>query len=116
MVTLVLLSAAIITESTQQAWADQLREADRLTSENSHQEAEKAYIRASKTAEKLGADQLPMAITLSHMGRQYQILGRLREAERADAAALAIVERRLAAANPNAVRVALDLSTVYLEL
>jgi tetratricopeptide (TPR) repeat protein len=116
MVKLLLLAAAFTTEGAQQDWIDQLGAADRLVRENRHHEAETAYTRASKQAEKLGADQLPMAVTLNHMGHQYQILGRLREAERVNAAALAIVERRLGTASPDAVRVALDLSTVYLEL
>src|SRR5262249_33743638 len=41
--------------------------------------------------------------------------GRLREAERAYAAALAIMERKLGLASHTAVRLAIDLSKVYLE-
>ena len=116
MVKLLLLAAAFTTEGTQQDWIDQLGAADRLLSENRHHDAEVAYITARKQAETFGLNELPMAITLNHMGHQYQILSRLREAERAHASALAILEGRLGTASPNAVKVALDLSTVYLEL
>jgi len=115
MIRFVLLAAVITTESTQQAWIDQLREADRLTVENRY-DAETAYIAARKRAEKLGADQLPMAITLNHMGAYYQSLGRLREAERLYAGAFAIAEQTVGAASENGVKLAINLSNVYLEL
>src|SRR5260370_24913743 len=89
MIRFVLLAAVITTASAQQAWIEQLREADRLRNENRYDEAERAYIVARKQAETLGADELPMAITLNRIGYQHQMLGRLREAERSYAAALA---------------------------
>src|SRR5205814_706668 len=86
----VLLAAVITTEGTQQGWIDQLRQADRLRNETRYEEAERAYIVARQQAETLGPHELPMAITLNHIGYQYQMLGRLREAERSYAAGLAI--------------------------
>ena len=65
-----------------------VREADRLSAEGWYDEAEAAYIAARKRAELLGAGELPMAITLNRIGYQCHIAGRLREAERAYAAAL----------------------------
>ena len=111
-----LIPAECCAESTQQAWIEQLREADRLRNENRYDEAERAYGMARKQAETLGADELPMAITLNRIGYQHQMLGRLREAERSYAAALAIVERKSGAPSHNAVKLALDLSSAYLEL
>ncbi len=116
MIRFVLLAAVITTASAQQAWIEQLREADRLRNENRYDEAERAYIVARKQAETLGADELPMAITLNRIGYQHQILGRLREAERSYAAALAIAERKSGATSHHAVKLALDLSSAYLEL
>src|SRR5260370_21888000 len=113
---LVLLGAVITPESTQKAWVERVREGDRLRSENRYDEAERAYIVARKQAETLGADELPIAITLNHIGYQYQMLGRLREAERSYAAALAVVERKSGPTSHNAVKLALDLSSAYLEL
>src|SRR5439155_9791276 len=60
--------------------------------------------------------ELPMAITLNRIGYQYQILGRLREAERSYAAALGIVERKSGVTSHNAVKLALDLSSACLDL
>ena len=116
MIRFVLLAAIITTESTLEPWIDQLREADRLSSENRHREAETAYIVARKQAVKFGADELPMVITLNHMGHYYQSSGRLQDAERAYAAAFAIAERTFGAASENGVKLAIDLSNVYLEL
>src|SRR5712692_1372304 len=116
MIRFVLLAAVITTEGTQQAWIEQLGEADRLRNENRYDEAERAYIVARKQAETLGADELPMAITLNRIGYQHQMLGRLREAERSYAAALVIVERKSGPTSHNAVKLALDLSSAYLEL
>lgn len=116
MIRFVLLTAVIATASTQQVWIEQLREADRLRNENRYDEAERAYSVARKQAETLGADELPMAITLNHIGYQHQMLGRLWEAERSYATALAIVERKSGATSHNAVKLALDLSSTYLEL
>ena len=116
MIRFVLLAAVITTESTQQAWIEQLREADRLRNENRYDEAERAYIVARKQAETLGADELPMAITLNRIGYQHQMLGRLREAERSYAAALVIAERKSGPTSHNAVKLALDLSSACLEL
>jgi len=112
----VMLACLWANEGAQQGWLDQLRQADRLAAEKRYGEAEAAYMAARQDARKLGADQLPMATTLNHMGQYFQMLGRLREAEWADADALAIVERRLGTINPNTLRIALDLSAVYLEL
>src|SRR5260370_42525007 len=103
MITLVLLTAVITTEGTQQAWIEQLLEADRLRNENRYDEAERAYIVARKQAEALGSDELPMAITLNRIGYQHQMLGRPREAQRSYAAALAIVERKSGAPSHKAV-------------
>src|SRR6266571_5391799 len=116
MIRFVLLAAVITTESTQQAWIEQLREADRLRNENRYDEAERAYIVARKQAETLGADELPMAITLNRIGYQHQMLGRLREAERSYAAALVIAERKSGPTSHNAVKLALHLSSACLEL
>ena len=116
MYTVVMLTCQLVNEGIHQDWLDQLRQADRLAAEKHYSEAEAAYMAARQEARKLGADQLPMATTLNHMGQYFQIVGRLREAEWADADALAIVERRLGTTNPNTLRVALDLSAVYLEL
>src|SRR5436190_6881440 len=102
--------------SAQQQWLDQLRQADLFATERRYGEAEAAYMAAREEARKVGTDQLPMATTLDHMGHFFQIRGRLREAAWADADALAIVERRLGTTNPTALKVALDLSAVYLEL
>src|SRR5439155_21299754 len=116
MIRFVLLAAVITTEVTQQAWIEQLQEADRLRNQNRFDEAERAYIVARNQAEILGASELPMAITLNRIGYQYQILGRLREAERSYAAALGIVERKSGVTSHNAVKLALDLSSACLDL
>ncbi len=116
MIIVALLAALMTDESTQTAWMDQLREADRLTAENKLAEAETAYIAARKQAEKSSADQLPLAITLEHMGRYYQSLGRLLEAERFYVAAFGIVERTLGGVTEIGIKLALDLSATYLEL
>ena len=84
--------AALTTGAEEQAWINQLREADRLTAEGRYDEADAAYIAARKQAELLGAGELPMAITLNRIGYQRHIAGRLGEAERAYAAALTIVD------------------------
>jgi tetratricopeptide (TPR) repeat protein len=112
----VLALAAVRADTAEQAWINQVREADHLIEEGRYNEAEEAYISARKQAELLGADQLPMAITLNRIGYQCHITGRLREAERAYAAALTIVEKRFGAASHNAVNFAMDLSTAYFEL
>lgn len=116
MVGLLLLVALMSSEDTHQAWLEQLREGERLRVENRHSESERAYIVARDQAKKLGANELPMAITLNHMGHLFQILGRLRDAERAYVAALAIVERKLGPASHDTVKLAIDLSSMYLEL
>ena len=69
MTAFVLLAAAAVTaDNAQQTWVDQLREADRLRGKAQYGEAEQAYIVKRKQAEILGADELPMAITLNHLG------------------------------------------------
>lgn len=73
MIRIVLLVALMSSESTHQAWLERLREAERLMIENRHRESERAYIVAREQAKKLGANELPMAITLNHMGHLFQI-------------------------------------------
>ena len=80
--------SAVTAGAEEQAWINQVREADRLSAEGRYDEAEAAYIAARKQAELLGAGELPMAITLNRIGYQCHIAGRLREAERAYTAAL----------------------------
>src|SRR5215471_8506151 len=108
MVKLLLLAAAFTTEGTQQDWIDQLGAADRLVSENRHHEAELAYIAARNQAERFGVKELPMAITLNHMGvsdPEPSARGGARPRLRTR-----YCGGRLGTASPNAVKVALDLS------
>src|SRR5581483_9151806 len=104
----VILACLLASEGGQKEWLDRLREADRLAAESRYSEAEAAYVTARQEAAKLGADRLPTATTLNHMGRCFQVMGRLRQAAQAYADALAIVEQRFGAGHPNALRVALD--------
>ena len=69
-----LIGAVMTGTGIQQAWIEQLREADRLASENRRSEALREYIDARKQAETL-ADPLLLAITLDHMGHCYQAAG-----------------------------------------
>jgi len=111
-----MLAFLLANEGGAEEWLHQLRQADRLAAEKRYGEAEAAYIAARQEAQKFGADQLAVATASSHMGHYFQMVGRLREAQWAETEALAIVERRLGTTNTNTVRLALDLSTVYLEL
>jgi tetratricopeptide (TPR) repeat protein len=115
MIAILLLAAVLTQDGAGLKWKNQLAEANRFRSENRHAEAEAAYGLARAEAEKFGAEELPLAITLNDMAYHYQCMGRLFEAERAFAWALGIVERRLGPASRGTVEVAMNLTGVYLE-